>query len=584
MEMATGHLLDDFPAVKTTQWEGAIARDLKGADYEKRLIWSTEESFVGKPYYRATDLRGLAMADVAPGEFPYRRGARRTGDWAIREVIEAGDALEANRAACTSLAAGAEAIAFRTPLARNRVELDMVLANLGEIPVHFEDADENLLGLLLERTEKSTARTPISTGFDPFRNLKYATDMLRAAQPTFVPFTIHAGAFEEAGATTVEELGFALAAGVDFLAAMTERGIAAVRATAAIEFSFAIGSRYFFEIAKLRAFRMLWARAAESFGISPERAQAHIAARTSRWNKTVYDPHVNILRTTTEAMAAILGGADVVTVAPFDDCFKEPTEASRRLARNTQLLLKHEASLGRVADPGGGSYLIEVLTDFLAGAAWKTMQEIEARGGYLRAKEDGAIAQVLERSRSSREAMVARRLRAFIGTTQFADPAERALDGMDQERMNSIRRATSAYEKLRMRTEWHAAEGGKTPRVMLAEIGDARMRTARSNFALNFFACAGFAIEVKRFKRAGEIASMEGDLIVLCSSDAEYPAMTEELMQAMKELGKTTPVIIAGNPQNAEQLRAVGVAALVHMRSDPLEVLARWQVRLGIRD
>ena len=131
---------------------------------------------------------------------------------------------------------------------------------------------------------------------------------------------------------------------------------------------------------------MVWARAVESFGGARLEARARIAARTSRWNKTLYDPHVNILRATTEAMAAVLGGADSVTVAPFDACYKRPDEASRRLARNTQLLLKHEAWLGRVADAAGGSYYVETITDFLAREGWKIMQEIEARGGYRKAQ------------------------------------------------------------------------------------------------------------------------------------------------------------------------------------------------------
>ena len=178
-----------------------------------------------------------------------------------------------------------------------------------------------------------------------------------AAPAGLTPFTIHGAAFAEAGATAVEEAGFALAAGVDFLAALAERGVDVNHAAAALEFSFAVGSNYFFEIAKFRAFRMLWARAVESFGGTHEAARARIAARTSKWNKTLYDPHVNILRTTTEAMAAVLGGADAVTVTPFDACYKAPDEASRRLARNTQLLLKHEAWLGRVADAGGARTL-----------------------------------------------------------------------------------------------------------------------------------------------------------------------------------------------------------------------------------
>jgi methylmalonyl-CoA mutase len=359
--------------------------------------------------------------------------------------------------------------------------------------------------------------------------------------------------------------------------------VKAERAAAGLEFSFGMGSQFFFQIAKLRAFRMVWGRVIESFGGTRSGARARIAARTSRWNKTVYDPHVNILRATTEAMAAVLGGADAVTVAPFDACYKQPDEASRRLARNTQLLLKHEAWMGRVADAGGGSYFIEALTDFLAREGWKRMQEIETRGGYRKAQAEGLIARTLGRSMAAREKAVALRRRVLVGTNQFANPAERALGRVEAAQMSETRRGATPYEEMRLRTERHAALTGLTPRVLLAEVGDVKMRTARSNFAANFFACAGFETVTRRFRKAAEIAAAEGDLIVLCSANAEYAAITAELMAKLKELGRTTPVIVAGTPEDAEKLAAKGVADFVHVRSNPVEVLTKWQERMGIK-
>jgi len=582
--MAKEHLLEEFPPISTAAWEAAIARDLKGADYEKKLIWRSDEGLAVKPYYRAGDLKDLACLNTAPGEFPYRRGARATGDWQIREKIDASNAEEANRAACAAVAAGAEGIAFSGRLVLSSGELSLLLANLDKVPVHFEHADERLIRLLLERLDKRPRAAGISTGCDALGSVGFAADVIHAAQAGFVPFTIHGEAFEEAGATAVEEAGFALATGVEFLAAVQERGVEAGRTAAAVEFSFAIGSNYFFQIAKLRAFRMVWARVMESFRGAPDEAQARIAARTSRWNKTVYDPHVNILRATTEAMAAVLGGADAVIVAPFDACYRQPDEASRRLARNTHLLLKHEAWLGRVADPAGGSYYVEALTDFVARESWKLMQEIEVRGGYRKAQAEGAIAQALWRSLAAREQAVATRRRLLTGTNQYANPAERALERIDTERASGTGRGARIYEDLRLRTERHVAAGGKTPRVLLAEIGDVKMRMARANFATNFFACAGFEIEARRFRKAADIASAECDLIVLCSSDAEYAALAAELMPKLKALGRSTPVIVAGRPEKPEELMAEGVADFVHARSHPVDVLTRWQEQFGIKD
>jgi methylmalonyl-CoA mutase N-terminal domain/subunit len=184
---------------------------------------------------------------------------------------------------------------------------------------------------------------------------------------------------------------------------MRERGVDADRAAGAVEFRFAIGANYFFEIAKLRAFRMAWAQAVKSFGGTSVGARARIVARTSQWNTTTADPHLNILRGTTEAMAAVLGGADSVTVAPFDACYKTPDEASRRLARNTQLLLKHEALFARVADAGGGSYYVEALTDFIAREAGKRVQETEARGDPGKTSSDGGMERMDAAAGAARE-------------------------------------------------------------------------------------------------------------------------------------------------------------------------------------
>ncbi len=576
------HLLEEFRPVSTAEWEAAIARDLKGAEYEKRLIWRSEEGLAVKPYYRAEDLKDLACMKVAPGVFPYRRGARTTGDWLIREEIDAEEPETADCEACAAVAAGAEEIAFAGLLVESGADIDALLDNLDEIPIHFERGDEELVRLLTGKLRGSGRAARISTGCDALAGVDFAAEAIGSAPDGFVPFTIHGDAFEDAGATAAEEVGFTLAAGVDFLGAMQERGVDPGRAAAAIEFDFAVGSNYFFQIAKLRAFRMVWARAVESFGVIRSEARACIAARTSRWNKTLYDPHVNILRATTEAMAAVVGGADSVMVAPFNGCFGRPDDASRRLARNTQLVLKHEAWMGRAADAAGGSYYIETVTDFLAREGWKIMQGIEARGGYRKAQVDGGMGAALDRSMAAREMAVALRRRAFVGTNQFANPAEKALSHCGAGRICETKRGTQAYEELRLRTERHAAAGGLTPRVLLAEFGDVKLRAARSNFAATFFACAGFETVTRRFRKAAEIAVAESDLIVLCSADQEYEAIVAELMPRLTALGRKTAVIVAGNPEGAAMLAAAGVADFVHAHSNPLEVLTRWQERLGI--
>jgi len=575
--MANNKLLEEFPPVTTQAWEEAIAKDLKGADYEKKLIWRTPAGMPVRPYYRAEDTAGLDWARTVPGAFPYLRGTRAQAGWRIREVIDLPDAVAANRAARAAVAAGAEEISFGKISVGNVSDVTVLLAELDSVPVLLACPDGRFMRRLLAYLAKAKRTAPVATTFEPLSDLDCAVQTAHSAPPGMTPFMINDARLEDAYATAAQEIGFALANGVDYLAAMTERGVDVVRAASLLHFGFGVGANFFFEISKLRALRMLWARVVESFGAPPEACTAHIAARTARWNKTVYDPHVNVLRATTEAMAAVLGGADSVTVAAFDECYRRPDEASRRLARNTQILLKHESMLAQVADPGGGAYAIEAITAYLAEEGWKLMQEVESRGGYRQARE--WIGQKIDESVATRESRVADRSRVFVGTNQFANSAERALERIEPVRFAAGRRATRFYEELRLKTE----RSGKTPRILLAEIGDAKMRAARSGFAANFFACAGFSVPVQRFATAAEIASAEGDAIVLCSSDREYAALVAELIPKLRAIGRATPVIVAGNPENAEELRAAGVADFIHVKSNTLGVLAGWQQRLGVR-
>ena len=576
--MAANHLLRDFPSVSTESWEEVIRKDLKGADYAKKLVWQTDEGLAVKPYYRAQDLEDLDYLSSPPGVFPYVRGTRASGGWRIREEIDEVDAGKANDAACRALVAGAEEIAFCNVEINSASDLKILLANLAEIPVHFQSADEKLLRLLIEKKPLSL----VTTSMDPFTNLSFAADIIGAEPVALAPFTIQGEEFEESGATAVQEVGFALAAGIDFLAAMQSADLDANKASASITFSFSIGSSYFFQIAKLRAFRALWALAVESFRGNQESARARIHARTSRWNETIYDPHVNILRATTEAMSAAIGGADSISVAPFDECYKRPDETSRRIARNIQILLKEEALLGRVSDPGGGAYCIEAITDFIARHAWKAMQEIEAAGGYQKAKADGSVARALAKSLALKEKAVLHRRRIFTGTSQHANLSEKALPRIDLSRTSLGRRAADEYERLRLRTENATAKSGKTPRVLLAEMGDVKMRSARSNFAANFFGCAGFDIKTQYFDKVDGVAGSEVDIIVLCSSDPEYPLLATALIAKLTEMNRKTPVIVAGYPDSFEQILALGVADFVHIRSNPIELLTKWQQQLGI--
>ncbi len=489
---------------------------------------------------------------------------------------------DANRAACAAVAAGAEEIAFRQTRLESTSDLTILLANLHETPIVFLGSEPERVRLVMERISKRPHVASISTDLDPLADLDLSAELIRNAPSGFKPFVIYADQFHEHAAGSLEEVGFALSAAVDCVAEMQARGLSVDRITASISFTFAMGSEFFLQIAKLRAFRLVWAKAVESFGGAGDAARPSIHARTAHWNETLYDPQINVLRATTEAISAVLGGAESISVSPFDDCLRHPDESSRRLARNTQIILKREAFLSRVADPVGGSYLVETLTNSIASKAWKLFQELETVGGYRRALATGVIASVLSKRMDSREDAVACRRRALTGTNRFADVSEQAQNS-DALRFGSTPRAAQSFEALRLRTQQFTNQTGRQPRIVLAEIGDAKMRSARSQFAAEFMSCAGLVTSKSLFKSADQIANSDAELIVLCSSDAEYLPVAAELMPILRLHSNPAKVIIAGNPDTTEQLTSIGIVDFIHLRSNAVAVLAKIQQLIGIK-
>jgi methylmalonyl-CoA mutase len=373
--------------------------------------------------------------------------------------------------------------------------------------------------------------------------------------------------YHNAGATVVQELAFALAEGAEYLTELRERGGSAADVAAHLPLHFAVGSSYFLEIAKLRAAHLLWPRVVTAFAPHAEMG-ARIQAHTSEWNQTVYDPHVNLLRATTEAMAAAIGGCESLTVLPFTGTWQPSDDLSRRLAVNTQLILRDEAHFDKVADPAAGSWYIETMTDSVAEAAWDLFQTIESHGGMTQAIASGFVRDTIAKSRRERELLVEQRRRVFVGTNQYPNPKERA----NLPSLPAQGRGAEPFERIRLATE----HSGRTPNVLLVVTGDPKMRRARADFSANFFGCAGFRIE----ETAEFDPDAEADLIVLCSSDAEYLALAQSVCPRAK-----APVIVAGYPKDSiDQLRAAGVADFIHIRSNAVESLSRWQKQLGIAE
>jgi methylmalonyl-CoA mutase len=317
---------------------------------------------------------------------------------------------------------------------------------------------------------------------------------------------------------------------------------------------------------------MVWAQAVSAFApVDLDSCRMSLRVRTARLNKSTCDPYTNVLRVTTEAMSAAIGGCDMLTIEPFG--FDE------HIALGVQRVLAEEAHLNAVADPAGGSYYIETLTASLAREAWKLFQRIEAAGGYTQAIGAGWLAEEIAKTRVAREKAVSSRRRAMVGVNSYPDLTGKAPEAAPGAETDSAPfpqfRLAEPFEKIRGRTARHVLETGRAPRVLLLKRGDVKMRTARSNFALNFFGCAGFEIA-----ESEEFSGSDADLIVLCSSDPEYLPFAQEVCAAVK-----IPVIVAGNPKDqATALKAAGIQGFIHVASDAVETLTNWQNRLGVRN
>jgi methylmalonyl-CoA mutase len=425
---------------------------------------------------------------------------------------------------------------------------------------------------LVWQTEEGLAVRPYYRAEDaaalPVQRVTGRWQIAQDARPG--PDAVRADLLHEAGAHAVQELGWAMAAGVERLAALTAAE-SVETAAPKVEFVFSAGPAFFVEIAKLRAARLLWAQVVSAFGGDTDQVlRMRLDVRTPRRNKSVLDRFTNLLRVTTEALSAVLGGCDRLTVEPFG--------FDAHLAENVQRILQEESHLDAVADPAGGSYAVAGLTHAIAREAWKLFQQVEAAGGWAKALASGSVERGLSESRAAREKGLSSRRRALVGVNDYPDLTETAPSAEPPPALPSSLplpqvRMAEPFEKLRSRTIGHARATGKTPKVQLLVRGDARMRGARASFCLNFFGCAGFEVV------EGDALAPDADLVVLCSSDPEYLALAQEICPRVK-----VPVVVAGNPRDQiEALQAAGVQGFVHIQSDAVQTLTHWQDRLGLR-
>lgn len=610
-------LFAEFNPISTQEWEEIINKDLKGADYNKKLIWNTMEGFSVKPYYRAEDLQELAYLTQIPGQNPFVRGNKtKNNNWNIVQEIEETDPQKANAIALDALKKGAEVVSFNCQTITTAEQLSTLLCNIdiAICGVRFRLAKDfiafaKLFVDYVNNNNIDKTKVHGAFHFDPLSYLFLHGKFQHSQQDDlqqvlimhqlmsefthFQYLTINATFLHNCGATIVQELAFALSSANEYLALITDNNININDFLHKIGFTLSISSNYFMEIAKLRSARLLWATIANAYQAEPANCKMTIFSQSSLWNKTIYDPYVNMLRITTEGMSAALGGADSIALSPFDVAYKPADDFSARIARNTQILLKEESYFDKIVDPAAGSYYIENLTNSIAESVWNLFQEIEKENGIIAFCTSGKLKNAIETSCQKRDLDIATRRTIILGTNQYPNIKEEMLDKIvdNKQEDNNLYlkpyRGAIAFEQLRLATEKWAKNNGR-PKVFLLKIGNIAMRQARAGFITNFFGCAGYEIiESAGYKTIEDAlkdaVASKAHIVAICSSDEEYADVAAPIAQLLKQQLPNAKCIVAGNPTDiVEHLKNNGVDDFIHIKVNLLDTLRSYNKLLGI--
>jgi methylmalonyl-CoA mutase len=598
--------------------ELTLARNFPPAD---EAAWKAlvEEALKGTPFasLRSRSYDGIAIEPLYPRAQGRSRieGRVAGAPWAVTQRIDMPDAKAANAQAHDDLANGANAFTlvfegaggdygYALPAtgaaisqALDNVYLDAGIAIDLDLSMQSKDA-AGLIATLVKARGLVAKDVTIRFGFGPIGGIAISgqspliwTDiapifagLIRdlAAQDFAGPFAVADGrVIHAAGGSEAQELAFTLASAVAYLRAMEQGGIALDDASRFIYFRLAADQDQFLTIAKLRAIRKLWSRIEQACGLDPR--PAFVAAETAWRMMTKRDPHGNIVRGTIAALAAAVGGADAVTVLPFSAALGIPDAFSRRVARNTQLILIEEANLHRVADPAAGSGAIESLTDQLCRVAWDLFQGIERAGGAAAALEAGLIQNEVASVRAEREANVARRKDALVGTSDFPHLAEDKVPVLGTPRLSIINsddaalprhRVADAFERLRDRSDDYLARHGTRPNVFLACLGRAADFNASASFAKSLFEAGGIeAVEGNDDNLAKRFTDSGAKLACLCSSDKGYAREAADAAKALAAAG-AKHIYLAGKPgADRAALESAGIGSFLHQGCDTLQVL-----------
>lgn len=621
-----------FPSVDYETWKQEAEKSLKGKPIDK-LHKKTYENITLKPIYTKEDVGQIPFPKEMPGEGSNVRGSKLTGyvnhPWHVSQEIDIQTPKEFNVALKDALQNGQTMLHFTLQTQNSpgrglalQHEEDMTKAfegiSLATIPVLIDTQTELLPFLSLINSYVKTDSLTGTIGMDPLSKLvetgqlsikpEVAYDQLAESikwvmgnQPQLKTILVKGDPYHNGGANAVQEVAYVIGTGIEYISELLERGLTVDEIASRMTFSFSIGSNIFMEIAKLRAAKIIWSTVIDAYGGSIESSKMHIHAKTSAFTKTIHDPYVNMLRSTMEAFSAIVGGIDSLHVSAFDEPIKGSDFFSRRIARNTQSILREESFLNKVIDPAGGSWYVEALTSELAEKAWELLNEIESQGGMLEALINGSIQKSISMVFLERQKNVNQRKDKIVGTNMYANIYEKSIDSIKPEGKKertdaavSIKpipsvRISENFEKLRKASEVFFETTGVRPQVGLLNLGPIPEHKPRADFITSFFEAGGFEV----IKNDGYLTvedaiagakSMNLTTFIFCGKDDSYKEMVPRICDELKKSNEDLHFWIAGKQENGleMQFRNIGINDFIHIGTDCFTFLHQLQQKMGV--
>ncbi|MFW5760818.1 MAG: methylmalonyl-CoA mutase family protein [Cyclobacteriaceae bacterium] len=615
MEKIKTPLFSEFPSISKEQWKEKAIKDLKGADFEK-LVWKTLEGFEIEPFYTIEDIADLDYLQKFENFNQRTTAHKRT--WINCEKIKVKDNKKGHADVSDALHGGAQGLIFEVDNP-DAVNFEILLSQIDINPLsisfvckknpvklinrYFEFLQNNNINL--QQINGNLEYDPIGNYAigdplpqDAFAELAEVVKLTEKA-PGFFSITVNSSHFHDSGASIVQEVAYTLNTVVEYIDKLSENGIPVEKIINKVQFSIAVGTDYFMEIAKLKVIRILFGKIAEAYDLKDfNPGDIRIHCFTALWSKTLYDPSVNMLRDTTIAMSAVIGGCNSLYIEPYDVSYKNPKSFLKRIARNISTIIKDESYLDKIIDPVAGSYYLENLIDKQLQSSWSLFQEIESKGGFLAAFEESFIQDNITAIRSNKLKRISQRRDIIVGTNQYPnvleklDPEEiQALDHTGNGKVLRPQRAAEEFEKMRLDTDKYVKKNGAEarPTVLLLEYGEnVVMRKARATFSFRFFGTSGFNVvegpAVYSIEDAVKVSTEhKAEIIVLCSSDDDYAAMGESFAQKFKSKSGNKKLVLAGYPADiVDKLKNAGFDNFVHLKSNAVETLRDFQKQLNI--